>query len=949
MDINFHIHCVVSAECKQHPHFWRVRRFAPAVRWCPKVYTKQAHKPRHSEETRLEEVVLRLHAIRGWAENSQETPYAVMKTTGKSAIVAHGTTQEFHFNKEKFQLTGQKTKKHVRLRRVRVAELRTKAFWAVARVNSRDDNKPYKESGGEGIAVKLLSKRPRAVRNPSNNATPTPSKRANCLPVLPELSGEQDLISSAPSSTSSSSSSSCSSSASTPSRPTSHKEKRQSRYGRDQFAFGSGAFTITDDFLSAAPRAAPPPPSQPAKPMRQSVCLSAFDIVVDISTSEPASPVCEPPATFSTPPRRRDLRRLSPPRTRSPTPSLTSMSACSSTEMPITPGTSDDELPRLRRSQRARARPQFSIQPLVVTKSPPSLLTSEASPAETYEFTLVSFLPGLEEEAAESEEDQEEEHDEDDLLWYSHELSAVVSVSSPCALSSSPARRDSIPPPPRSSSSRTDRPAGRSRMSKPLPTLPHSPAPISQLDPTFPRSKPCPLPLPLRASLHPTTLPSPLALPSPVAFVTAPETRKLSPLKSAASRASMRRSLTISVPRALPRTPLPLDVSELLNDADVWSFPAPPSSTSTVVLSPPRVPRSPAPSVFSEYDPIELIVSYATQPPSPSPSTVTTTTAFHTATSVAFPEEEAASAEVEGGEPADDDDKLRSRWSCSTLATLAPPGSPQQTPTSTSARLRFHLGSVARRVRARRAAANSGSAGAEDAMALSKADILFAPHLYCVLHSLTVFWLRRGHTADLHGFIPDSHTSLSLVHIRSLYSVSNPITRPIGTVKHGNSNVCARRQPIRGSTVAIIQLISASLSTGYNAHVGGARPLNRPITVIFLPIFTHLTPGLKARHPRRVLACNFYYPRALLAVLTLHCQPACETCSLEKVETPPRSFRRRGGASALPPGTISSRCSSTERKSQTFTGGPAPRKDDERGYRLPVITGTPARLNQRHT
>jgi len=119
---------------------------------------------------------------------------------------------------------------------------------------------------------------------------------------------------------------------------------------------------------------------------------------------------------------------------------------------------------------------------------------------------------------------------------------------------------------------------------------------------------------------------------------------------------------------------------------------------------------------------------------------------------------------------------------------------------------------------------------------------------------------------------------------------------------------------------AIIQLISASLLTVYNAH-GGARPLNvlnRPITVIFLPIFTHLTPGLKVRHPRRVLACNFYDPRALLAVLTLHCQPACETCSLEKVETLPRFFRRRGGALALPPGTISSRCSNTERKSQKF-------------------------------
>ncbi len=111
-------------------------------------------------------------------------------------------------------------------------------------------------------------KRPRAVRNRSNNATPTPSKRANRLPVLPEFSAELGLMGY---------SRMCSSSPASllPSYSTSPKEKRRSRYGKDEFAF-RGASATTDESPSAAPRTRPRAPSSSVKPMRRSVRLSAF-------------------------------------------------------------------------------------------------------------------------------------------------------------------------------------------------------------------------------------------------------------------------------------------------------------------------------------------------------------------------------------------------------------------------------------------------------------------------------------------------------------------------------------------------------------------------------------------------------------------------------------------------------------------------------------------------
>ncbi|KAH9047139.1 hypothetical protein EDB84DRAFT_1557816 [Lactarius hengduanensis] len=96
--------------------------------------------------------------------------------------------------------------------------------------------------------------------------------------------------------------------------------------------------------------------------------------------------------------------------------------------------------------------------------------------------------------------------------------------------------------------------------------------------------------------------------------------------------------------------------------------------------------------------PAPLIVDCATGPqPSPSSSSMSPSL------SSILPEDEPDDESSVLSQYWPSEEKFRSRWSCSTLATLAtwaaasPPTSP-----SPSARLHFHLGSVVRGVRARR-------------------------------------------------------------------------------------------------------------------------------------------------------------------------------------------------------------------------------------------------------
>jgi hypothetical protein len=70
-----------------------------------------------------------------------------------------------------------------------------------------------------------------------------------------------------------------------------------------------------------------------------------------------------------------------------------------------------------------------------------------------------------------------------------------------------------------------------------------------------------------------------------------------------------------------------LDILDILDEPTTWSF-IPSgymnggnisggSNITMQQLSPLHIPQSPTPSMFSEYDLIELIVGYATMPPSP--------------------------------------------------------------------------------------------------------------------------------------------------------------------------------------------------------------------------------------------------------------------------------------------------------------------------------------------
>ena len=85
------------------------------------------------------------------------------------------------------------------------------------------------------------------------------------------------------------------------------------------------------------------------------------------------------------------------------------MSACSSTEMPLTPGASDDESPSLRVPSKKAAvpRPRISKHPLMI-KSTSSLSASDAHSEDTFEFTLGPFspLPGLEVEQNEAVDEE---------------------------------------------------------------------------------------------------------------------------------------------------------------------------------------------------------------------------------------------------------------------------------------------------------------------------------------------------------------------------------------------------------------------------------------------------------------------------------------------------------------------------------------------------------------
>ncbi|KAA1476124.1 hypothetical protein DENSPDRAFT_843010 [Dentipellis sp. KUC8613] len=482
------------------------------------------------------------------------------------------------------------------------------------------------------------------------------------------------------------------------------RNKRISRYGKAEFS-ASGDL---EDLRLMSPRPAPRPPVAPSldepvhfashvispRPSRPAsiVSLSGFDMTIDIPPPPPMvlSPIIDneptpissrPPIAIPSPRRRRHASQ-------SPTPSMSSnatTSSGSSGGSPSTPTTSDDELPTF--SAKSAIPQRISIRPLVITKSMPSIHSPDASPIESFEFTIAPSTS--DDVVSDSEAVKTDDECLDDGEWYTREMSDMITLFSPTTMPTptsakfGPTRPDSLPPPPRRSDSSSVSGQGRSRMSKPLPDIPRTPGPSAQLDPTFPRRR--------RSAPRIPTYPPP---PPP-----------------------HRKPLTIKVPaRPPPRESLPADVMDILDDIASWDFPS--ATSASEPLSPPRLPETPR-SSGDEQSPQSSAAEFTGLPLSlpTSPIDMTSFTSVSSfgltpsttgATSIvvtpASPPERACPADFpssspdsfefdpEGFEP-----MLRSRWSSSTLSSLAA----DREPRSASSRiLRFGLGGM-RRTRAR--------------------------------------------------------------------------------------------------------------------------------------------------------------------------------------------------------------------------------------------------------
>ncbi|RPD55560.1 hypothetical protein L227DRAFT_301841 [Lentinus tigrinus ALCF2SS1-6] len=345
---------------------------------------------------------------------------------------------------------------------------------------------------------RILPNLKRRSRSTNKTDVVTPAK-AKPLHILPNVA-EEDECPSRPS---------CSSTASLPitnnyqpsrylaasatlgARPQAAHDKRDSRR-----VVLTGVEGITfDDFFppSSAPRArTPSPPPRPITPPRSVASSPASECTLDdinlrfsglgISLNFPSPPSSATPCL--TPSRRRE---------QSPTPSLASSDASSSPKTPCsTPPTSDDESSPCK-SNLMRA-PTFKSQraSVLFMKSMPDL----AEP--TRKASITSLV----------DEDISEEVD-----YIAQDLSDIVTLSTPLPpasplsqsspFSDARARPDSVPPPPR-----------RGRSSKPPPALPRisiqdssARGPSAQLDPTFPLRR--------RSYLVPTRPPPPPPVPVP--------------------------------------------------------------------------------------------------------------------------------------------------------------------------------------------------------------------------------------------------------------------------------------------------------------------------------------------------------------------------------------------------------------------------------------------------
>ncbi|EMD34655.1 hypothetical protein CERSUDRAFT_116832 [Gelatoporia subvermispora B] len=538
-------------------------------------------------------------------------------------------------------------------------------------------------------------------RSPQSTGKPDiPAVKAKPLDILPDLSEEDEAQPRA-----------STSSLLTPSPSSKHRSSRifggsatlgsrtfkdaaeRKRDSRRVVLTGVEGLTFDDFFpataapalrpLSPPPRPAPPPPlfTPTLESPLDDINLRFSGLGISLDFPSPPSdnsrlsrfPVSPSVASITTPVRRRESSPT--PSVSSSTTSSTTLSASSSEskKVHITPPTSDDDESHSPMQCNLARAPTFKSHraSVLYTKSMSDLKQSEPQVAS----------------------DDEHEDIDEDAEWFARDISDVITLATPLPPSfphppSTPpsgkdprARPDSILPPPRKD--------GRSRYSKALPIapLPSPTGPSVQLDPTFPTRKR--FTLPERAPPPPPLKLTPPPVERPLVSMEAETDALLAQLASAALNAGFLgtgltgtgNTLAPSAPptpsssflvpvnsarlRPSPRVSLPTDIADLADAEDCASESAaiqiwPSTPTSFSIYSQPSgstasLPLSPFSAISFVIDldsPLED-VSPSALPESPAP----------TVSSYTGSAEDTLSVEPER--------TLRSRWSTSTLGSLA--------------------------------------------------------------------------------------------------------------------------------------------------------------------------------------------------------------------------------------------------------------------------------------
>ncbi|KIJ63072.1 hypothetical protein HYDPIDRAFT_113615 [Hydnomerulius pinastri MD-312] len=361
-------------------------------------------------------------------------------------------------------------------------------------------------------------------------------------------------------------------------------------------------------------------------------------------------------------------------------PSSPALSASSSTsgsasseEVPTTPGASDDEDSYDLRLPSPRLRPKrISIRPLCITKTRSFLCAEDEEIDEIFDKEEKSVSPHV---ISLSEEEPvtpvaQEEGDEADQDFYAREFQDFISLYSVIPSPSSPARRDSMIISREALSAITEipepKPRGRSRHSKPLPLLPPTTPSLSTFPtiPTFSLVQTTAQTSVVRRRRNIPPLPNYPPPPPPVVESRPPPRMAvpddIEPLEFVDE--------DFEVP---PRAPIVIEqVYDEEEDASIYSqpsFAAASARASTLPLSP-AIPETPLDAMYGDVClPRSSTDSDAPRSSIDSTASSQSSCSAHTPLS-AFSFPSTPSASEHEHEPAH---PLRSRWSSSTLASLA--------------------------------------------------------------------------------------------------------------------------------------------------------------------------------------------------------------------------------------------------------------------------------------